>query len=109
MHSLVFLSDCFPALLCDFLLHDMEQILIAAGQLLAFTMSVHNLGVALEVDRTRAIRARRRRRHWVHPLNLVRPEAGQFVILFSSLREHPERFFEYCRMSVSRYSKLMCG
>lgn len=33
-----------------------------------------------------------KRRHWVHQLNLKRPENGQFQVTFMTLRSYPEEF-----------------
>ncbi|KAF0763594.1 DDE Tnp4 domain-containing protein [Aphis craccivora] len=38
-----------------------------------------------------------KRRHWVHPLNLKRPENGHY----------PEEFFKYYRMSITSFNELI--
>ncbi|XP_025192609.1 uncharacterized protein LOC112592671 [Melanaphis sacchari] len=47
------------------------------------------------------------RRWWVHPLNLKRPQEGQFKVTFSVLRQYPEEFFKDFRMSVSSFDNLL--
>ena len=48
-----------------------------------------------------------RRRCWVHPINLKRPQEGQFIVNFMVLRAHPEEFFKYYRMSVQSFDELV--
>ncbi|KAF0772889.1 protein ANTAGONIST OF LIKE HETEROCHROMATIN PROTEIN 1-like [Aphis craccivora] len=48
-----------------------------------------------------------KRRHWVHPLNLKRPENGQFQVTFMTLRSYPEEFFKYYRMSITSFDELI--
>lgn len=50
---------------------------------------------------------KRKRNHWVHPLNLKRVNEGQFQVLFMALREHPEKFFDYFRMSIIYFDTLV--
>ncbi|XP_060856108.1 uncharacterized protein LOC132933852 [Metopolophium dirhodum] len=47
------------------------------------------------------------RRHWVHPINLKRPQEGQFQVNFMSLRAHPEEFTKYYRMSITTFDELI--
>jgi len=47
------------------------------------------------------------RRYWVHPMNLKRPQEGQFQINFMSLRAHPEEFTKYYRMSITTFDELV--
>lgn len=47
------------------------------------------------------------RRYWVHPLNLKRPREGQFELIFCTLRQYPEEFFKYFRMSISSLDELV--
>jgi len=46
-----------------------------------------------------------KRRYWVHPINLKRPQEGQFNV--NLLRAHPEEFFKYYRMSVESFDELV--
>lgn len=48
-----------------------------------------------------------KRRHWVHPLNLKRPESGQFQVTFLTLRSYPEEFLKYYRMSIKSFDELV--
>jgi len=48
-----------------------------------------------------------KRRHWVHPLNLKRPENGQFQVTFMTLRSYPEEFMKYYRMSITSFDELV--
>ncbi|XP_025190827.1 uncharacterized protein LOC112591280 [Melanaphis sacchari] len=52
-----------------------------------------------------------KRRYWVHPINLKRPEEGQFNVNFMVLRVHPEEFIKYYRMSIQSFDELisLCG
>ncbi|KAL5239174.1 hypothetical protein ACI65C_006584 [Semiaphis heraclei] len=47
-----------------------------------------------------------KRRHWVHPLNLKRPDNGQFQVTFMTLRSYPEEFMKYYRMSITSFDEL---
>ena len=49
---------------------------------------------------------RRNRLHWVHPIIQKREEFGAFYILFNELRDDANKFFNYCRMSVSSFDEL---
>jgi len=48
-----------------------------------------------------------KRRHWVHPLNLKRPDNGQFQVTFMTLRSYPEEFMKYYRMSITSFDELV--
>ncbi|CAI6372417.1 unnamed protein product [Macrosiphum euphorbiae] len=48
-----------------------------------------------------------KRRWWVHPLNLKRPREGQFQVTFMTLRQYPEEFFKYFRMSIKTFDELL--
>ncbi|KAL5233408.1 hypothetical protein ACI65C_000818 [Semiaphis heraclei] len=48
-----------------------------------------------------------KRRHWVHPLNLKRPDNGQFQVTFMTLRSYPEEFMKYYRMSITSFDELI--
>jgi len=47
-----------------------------------------------------------KRRYWVHPLNVKRPQEGQFYIHFMTLRAHPENFLKYYRMSIQSFQSF---
>ncbi|CAH2009900.1 unnamed protein product [Acanthoscelides obtectus] len=47
------------------------------------------------------------RRYGIHPINKRRKRFGEFHHLYVELREYPEKFFEYLRMSISTYAFLL--
>ncbi|XP_025194756.1 protein ALP1-like isoform X2 [Melanaphis sacchari] len=47
------------------------------------------------------------RRYWVHPLNMDREKIGQFRTFFENIRQYPDKFFEYYRMSISSFDELL--
>ncbi|KAJ8911787.1 hypothetical protein NQ315_008840 [Exocentrus adspersus] len=53
-----------------------------------------------------ASKRKRKRKHWVHPINSKREEQGEFHTLFAELLEDEERFFIYFRMSISSFNEL---
>lgn len=55
----------------------------------------------------RAKSKRRKHRYWVHPITSQRFIKGQFYKLFQDLCEHPEKFFQYYRMSKSSFDELL--
>ena len=50
-----------------------------------------------------------KRRYWVHPINLRRPQEGQFNVNFMILRAHPEKFQMYYRMSIQLLRTALQG
>ncbi|XP_069839531.1 uncharacterized protein [Dendropsophus ebraccatus] len=50
---------------------------------------------------------KRRRRYWVHPIVSQRYRKGHFHTLYTDLRRYPEKFFNFCRMSISSYDHLL--
>ncbi|XP_069586989.1 uncharacterized protein [Ranitomeya imitator] len=50
---------------------------------------------------------RRSRRMWVHPLLTKRLTKGHFHRLYTALREHPDKFYLYCRMSIQTFDRLL--
>lgn len=52
-------------------------------------------------------RKKRKRRYWIHPLNTKRLQQSQFYILHNKLRAHPEKFFDYYRMSINSFNELL--
>ena len=44
---------------------------------------------------------------WVHLLNELCEEKGEFYTLYPDLRHFPTRFFQMYRMSVSKFDKLL--
>lgn len=49
---------------------------------------------------------KKKRRYWVHPYIDDRLARGGFITLFSSLRENPDTFINYFRMSVQSFDEL---
>lgn len=50
---------------------------------------------------------RGKRLFWVHPVISQRLLKGQFHALFGTLQEHPEKFFNYHRMSITSFRELL--
>ncbi|XP_069815805.1 uncharacterized protein [Dendropsophus ebraccatus] len=50
---------------------------------------------------------RKRRRYWVHPIVSARPERGQFYQLYTDLRRYPDKFQNYCRMTIATFDRLL--
>ncbi|KAM5165185.1 LOW QUALITY PROTEIN: uncharacterized protein ACMZJ9_007622 [Mantella aurantiaca] len=50
---------------------------------------------------------RRRRRYWVHPIVSSRPSMGEFHLLYGQMRDHPEKFADYFRMSIASFDELL--
>ncbi|KAL4096705.1 hypothetical protein QTP88_021608 [Uroleucon formosanum] len=46
-------------------------------------------------------------RLWVHELNKNRETEGEYHILFSKLKKHPDKFFEYCRMDEETFNLVL--
>ncbi|XP_075684386.1 uncharacterized protein LOC142652616 [Rhinoderma darwinii] len=51
-------------------------------------------------------RRKRHRRYWVHPINELRPQRGHIGQLYAELRCYPDKFSDFCRMSVSAFDQL---
>jgi len=49
----------------------------------------------------------KQRRHWVHPLNLKRPQEGQFQVTFMAIRSYPAEFVKYYRMTIASFDELV--
>jgi len=50
---------------------------------------------------------KQRRRYHVHPVIIDRPMEGEFCTLFSKLREHDSKFFDYFKMSIQSFDELL--
>jgi hypothetical protein len=48
-----------------------------------------------------------RSRQWIHEINTQRGIHGEFCHFYRELRGHPQRFFEYTRMSISSFVVLL--
>ena len=44
---------------------------------------------------------------WVHPINKDRHVKGEFFTLYQDLREYPEKFFRWYRMSIEKFDFLL--
>lgn len=62
--------------------------------------------IALLLLYRRLKRRRAKRLQWVHPINQKRKECGDFYVLFHQLREDPEKFYNYFRMSATTFDEL---
>lgn len=47
------------------------------------------------------------RRFGVHPINRARTEFGEFHHLYPQLRQDPDKFFSYLRMSIESFDLLL--
>jgi hypothetical protein len=47
-----------------------------------------------------------KRRYWVHPFTNLRLTKGLFYTYFENLRERPDKFFNYFRMSIKTFDEL---
>jgi hypothetical protein len=52
-------------------------------------------------------RLKRKRRYWVHPLNLLRPSLGEHIKLELMYSKHPVQFFEYTRLQPSQFDHVL--
>ena len=43
----------------------------------------------------------------MHPLNTKRPDFGNFTHLFPDLVNHPEKFYNFFRMTTENFKKLV--
>lgn len=48
----------------------------------------------------------RKKRMWVHPIISEREAKGTFHVLYYQLRQHPDKFFNYFRMSIQSFDEL---
>lgn len=63
------------------------------------------LAIFLRRRRRQAIKTQRQ--CWVHPILRVRYLEGAFYTIFEKLRENPEKFFNYFRMSRETFDYLV--
>jgi hypothetical protein len=49
----------------------------------------------------------KKKRYWIHPLLQERHSKGLFKGYFQDLKNHPESFFNYARMSVQSFNELL--
>ncbi len=57
--------------------------------------------------RHRARVANQRHAHWVHPVNQLRGEEGEFSVHYKRLREFPDKFQEYFCVSVDEFDFIL--
>lgn len=50
---------------------------------------------------------KKKRKYWVHPIYSERFIKGKFHTLYSDLRGHPKKFFQYFRMNVPTFDNLL--
>ena len=53
------------------------------------------------------LKRRRRKRMWVHDINSKREELGEYHKLVNELRQHPDKFYTYFRMSKEKFDELV--
>lgn len=63
--------------------------------------------VALVLKLRKEPKQRRRHRYWVHPLTDQRHLKGYFCKMYNDVRQYPDKFFNYYRMSIGTYDKLL--
>ena len=47
------------------------------------------------------------RRMWVHPINNLRFEKGEYFALYPDLRKYEDKFFNWYRMSTKKFDYLL--
>jgi len=64
------------------------------------------MGMALLLQRKRS-RKWQNRQWWVRPINRMRPYLGDFYYLLQEMKDDPQMFFRYTRMTVPIFYKLL--
>ncbi|XP_041440886.1 protein ALP1-like [Xenopus laevis] len=59
------------------------------------------------LEKDKQERAAAARKYWVHPLTDQRLRNGQFHVLYGELRNYPDKFFKYFRMSIASFDELL--
>ena len=54
-----------------------------------------------------SLNSRRVRTMWVHPINNMRLEKGEFYTLYPDLRRYDDKFFEMYRMHVTQFNHVL--
>lgn len=49
---------------------------------------------------------KKNRRYWIHPFTDLRLTRGRFYVSFVDLRENPDKFHNYFRMSIQSFDEL---
>ncbi|XP_069618150.1 uncharacterized protein [Ranitomeya imitator] len=44
---------------------------------------------------------------WVHPIINEREEKGHFHVLYQDLRSYPEKFIQFCRLTIQAFDRLL--
>nr|CAH7749450.1 unnamed protein product [Callosobruchus chinensis] len=52
---------------------------------------------------------KKRRRYWIHPLNTRRIYESPYYLKRAKLRAHPDKFFDFYRMSTNSFDELYNG
>jgi len=47
------------------------------------------------------------RKHWIHPLNMNLEKLKSFDTFYSKIKNYPDKFFDYFRMSVNTSEELL--
>ena len=47
------------------------------------------------------------RRMWIHPINNLRFEKGEYFVLYPDLCRYEDKFFNWYRMSTNRFDYLL--
>ena len=47
------------------------------------------------------------RHMWVHPINNLRFEKGEYFVLYPDLRKYEDKFFNWYRMSTKKFDYLL--
>lgn len=74
---------------------------------LVSTMDIYELAAVCALELRRKKKLRKKKLYWVHPITSQRLVKGQFYKLYSDLRAHPDKFFNYYRMSVNSFDELL--
>lgn len=61
----------------------------------------------LLVRRRRQQRLTRKKKWWIHPIIRERSRTGKLAILHEKLKQHPDKFFDYYRMSINSFHYLL--
>jgi hypothetical protein len=56
---------------------------------------------------SRLSKRRKNRRFWVHPILKDQSTKGIFYTLYSDLRQNPDKFFIFARMSIASFDELL--
>lgn len=70
-------------------------------------MEIDELACVWLLYRRYIAKRRRQRRWWVHPVIDDRLTQGFFASVYPKLREHPPKFFNYFRMSITAFDELL--